>query len=214
MMMGGGGMRGGMGGGGWRGGGGSWGGGGFRGGGFRGGGFRGGFVNRGFVGRGFNRTVVVGGFGWPGWGWGWGWGWPGWGWGWPASSGFSGCDPYYGCPGGYVDPGYGSVGYGQPSAAYSQPAAPPVVVNQSFGATDAALGQPGQASASFYRSPDYFLIAFNDHTIRAAVNYHVESDTLIWTTREGQTMKAPLSSVDIRFSQQINRDRRVDFRLP
>jgi hypothetical protein len=88
------------------------------------------------------------------------------------------------------------------------------VVNQSFGATDAALGQPGQPVASFYRPTDYYLIAFNDHTIRAAVNYRVEADTIVWTTREGETMKAPLSSVDVRFSQQINRDRRVDFRLP
>ncbi|HLH42238.1 MAG TPA: hypothetical protein VKV74_04570 [Bryobacteraceae bacterium] len=202
MMMGGGGLRGG----------GGFGGGGFRGG-FAGGGFRGGFVNRGFFNRGFGSTVFIGGWPW------WGWGWPSWGWGgWPIYvGGYPGCDPYWGCPGGYVDPGYASVaGYPQqqPPVTYAQPPAPPVVINQSFGATDAALGQPGQVSASFYRTPDYYLIAFNDHTIRAAVNYSVAADTIIWTTREGQTMKAPLSSVDVRFSQQINRDRRVDFRLP
>jgi hypothetical protein len=89
-----------------------------------------------------------------------------------------------------------------------------VVINQSFGATDAALGQPGQPVASFYRPSDYYLIAFNDHTIRAATSYNVVGDTIMWIGRDGQQMKAPLSSVDVQFSLQINRDRRVDFRLP
>ena len=224
--FGGGGFRGGgmMGGGGFRGGG-MMGGGGFRGGGFGGGGFRGGFGGfRGGFNRGFNRTIVVGGFGWPGWGWGWGgWGWPGWGWGWggwgggwPVAGGYSGCDPYWGCPGGYIDPGYAGVaGYPQqPPVAYGQPSAPPVVLNQSFGATDAALGQPGQPVASFYRPADYYLIAFNDHTIRAALNYQWAADTLIFTARDGQTVKAPMSMIDLRFTQQLNRDRHVDFKLP
>jgi hypothetical protein len=35
-----------------------------------------------------------------------------------------------------------------------------------------------------------------------------------WATREGQQLTDPLSSVDRRFSEQINRDRNVEFRLP
>jgi hypothetical protein len=58
------------------------------------------------------------------------------------------------------------------------------------------------------------LIAFTDHTIRAAISYRVDGDTIRWTTREHEEMQAPLASVDRRFSEQINRDRRVDFRLP
>jgi hypothetical protein len=58
------------------------------------------------------------------------------------------------------------------------------------------------------------LIAFNDHTIQAATAYKVEGDQIRWITREGQEMQAPLSSVDIRFSKQINRDRNVDFQIP
>jgi hypothetical protein len=58
------------------------------------------------------------------------------------------------------------------------------------------------------------LIAFTDHTIRAAVSYTVEGDQIRYTTREHEERTAPLSSVDVRFSEQINRDRRVEFRLP
>jgi hypothetical protein len=127
--------------------------------------------------------------------------------------GYGGCDPYYGCyygTTGYsggtyaADPGYGYVSSGYGSA----PPAPPVVVNQTIGTAAAP-----QSSDSFYRNPDYYLIAFSDHTIRAAASYRVDGGEIYWTSREGQQMQAPLSSVDRRFSEQINRDRRVAFPL-
>jgi len=68
--------------------------------------------------------------------------------------------------------------------------------------------QPSSGNQGFY------LIAFNDHTIQAATAYKVEGDQIRWITREGQEMQAPLASVDIRYSQQINRERHVDFRIP
>ena len=125
---------------------------------------------------------------------------------------------YYGAPyydngyydNGYYDNGYygGNVGY-VPQAQYTQPA-PPTVINQNIGAPTSA----GTSSGSFYRAADYYLIAFNDHTIRAALSYTVEGDQIRYTTREHEEKTAPLSSVDVRFSEQINRDRRVEFRLP
>ncbi len=72
---------------------------------------------------------------------------------------------------------------------------------------------PGQQQ-SFYRTPDFYLIAFTDHTIQAAIAFHVEGDQIYWTTREHVDMHAPLSSVDRSFSAQINRDRRIEFKLP
>ncbi len=54
----------------------------------------------------------------------------------------------------------------------------------------------------------------NDHTIVAAIEYHVEGDQLYYTTREHEQRHVPLSSVDRRFTEQINRDRRVEVRLP
>ena len=61
--------------------------------------------------------------------------------------------------------------------------------------------------------PDFYLIAFTDHTIQAVLDFRVEGDTLYYTTREQVQRQAPLSSVDRRFSEQINRDRHVQIRL-
>jgi hypothetical protein len=119
-------------------------------------------------------------------------------------------DPsYYGAP--YYDNGYYDNGYYNNNVGYAPPAQPaaPTVINQAIG-TPTTGGQQG----SFYRAADYYLIAFTDHTIRAAVSYTVEGDQIRYTTREHEERTAPLSSVDVRFSEQINRDRRVEFRLP
>jgi hypothetical protein len=116
-------------------------------------------------------------------------------------------DPYaYGAP--YYDSGYygGNIAY-TPQAPPEPPRAP-TVINQNIGGTTAGT------SGSFYRAADYYRIAFNDHTIRAAVSYTVEGDQIRYTTREHEEKTAPLSSVDVVFSEQINRDRRVEFRLP
>jgi hypothetical protein len=189
------------GGGGFRGGGGAVGGGGFRGG--YGGGFRGGYG--GYYGRGF-----YGGFGI---GLGLGWGWPyygynpyyAYGYGYPYDYGY----PDYSA---YPDSGpaydygnnYGYVSGGAPQA----PQSPPVVI-QNY----APPANPGQQQG-FYRAPDYYLIAFTDHTIQAAIAFHVQGDQIFWTTREHVDKQAPLSTVDRSFSAQINRDRRVQFNVP
>ncbi len=59
-----------------------------------------------------------------------------------------------------------------------------------------------------------YLIAFKDHVIRAATGYFVEGTTLYYTTPQGTREQAPLDSVDAGFSQQLNRERNVEFRLP
>jgi hypothetical protein len=111
-------------------------------------------------------------------------------------------DPY-----GYYDPGYyaGAYGYagGYDGYAGYPVAAAPTVINQSIAAPP----------EGYYRAADYYLIAFNDHTIQAAISFTVVGDTLRFITRQNEQKMAPLSSVDVRFSEQINRDRRVDFRL-
>jgi hypothetical protein len=216
----GGGFRGGTGGGSFRGGG--IGVSGFHGGGFTGGGFRGtGFRGTGFRGTGFrggrsffggSRVYFgVGGY-----------------WGWPYAYGAYApyypyyYDPYaygyYGYPSSYsypYDDYYGSYNYpyspdyGYISApSYQQPSAP-VVINNTV-----PSAPPGAVGDSFYRTPDFYLIAFTDHTIQAAISFHVEGNEILWTTREHEERRAPLSTVDRRFSEQINRDRRVEFRLP
>jgi hypothetical protein len=181
------GPRGGGGGGSRGGGGGGYrgGGGGFRGGGSYGGGFRGGYG--GYYG-GF-RGGYYGGYGFRGYGFG-----LGFGYGYPYYYGAGYYDPYY------YDPYY----YAAPAATYVQPAAP---------VTYAAA--PAATPAPYYRQADYFLIAFTDHTIRAAQSFQVVGDQLEWTPKEGGAVqRASLASVDKRFSEQINRDRRVKFALP
>jgi hypothetical protein len=113
-------------------------------------------------------------------------------------------DPYYYDPYSYGGSTYGSVGYAAP--------AQPVVIEQNIGGQrPAPASQPGE---SFYRTPDFYLIAFTDNIIRAALSYHIEGETIHWTSREHEEMSAPLATVDRRFSERINRDRQVEFRLP
>ena len=200
-----GGFRGGFSGGGFRGG--------FSGGGFHSpgiGGFRGGFAGRGF--RSGSRVVFgFGGWGYPYYGFGYGWGYPyyGYGWSYPYPYGYYSYpysyDPYYYDP--YSSYGYVSQPYyGAPAPTYAAPAA--AVEGQSY-------QQPATNSGNqyFYRAPDFYLIAFTDNTIQTAVSFYAEGDTLHWTTREHEEKQAPLSSVDRRFSEQLNRDRRVEFKL-
>jgi hypothetical protein len=179
------------------------GGGGYRGGGNFGGGYRGGYggYRGGYWGgyRGYGGSRYFFGFGYPYSYWGY---------------------PYWGYPYGGYPYGYGASYYGYPYDSYPydygyttspgyvsapQPS-PPVVVEQNI--------QPGGSGGSFYRQADFYLIAFNDHTIQAAVSFRVEGDEIVWVTREREERRAPLASVDRRFSEQINRDRRVEFRLP
>jgi hypothetical protein len=193
---GGGGSRGGGGGGarmgggtGFRGGGGA-----FRGGGgvFRGGGGR--FIGGRFYG-GFGLGFGLGyyGFGWPYYGGYYGYGYPYY-------------DPYYSDPYYYSNP-YSYSPCVSTTGPVQQPSQPVVVQQYS-------TPQAGQPALSYYQAADFYLIAFNDHTIRAALSYSIQGDKIHWTSREHEEKDAPLSSVDRRFSEQINRDRRVEFRLP
>jgi hypothetical protein len=59
-----------------------------------------------------------------------------------------------------------------------------------------------------------YLIAFRDHTIRAAAAYWVEGDTLHYITQEHEQKQAALGTVDRDLSGQLNRERRVAFSLP
>jgi len=59
-----------------------------------------------------------------------------------------------------------------------------------------------------------YLIAFKDHIIRAAVAYSVEGAALYYTTTQGTREQAPLDSIDAALSEQLNRERNVESRLP
>jgi hypothetical protein len=168
------------------------GGGGFRGGG--GGGFRGG---GGYAAGGFRGGY--GGF--RGYGFGYGYG---------LGFGFGYGYPYY--YGGYYAPYYADPYY---YAAPAYPAYAPAVTYAAPAATYAAPAAPAAAATTYYRPADFYLIAFTDHNIRAVQSFQVVGDQIEFTPREGGAVQsAPLASVDRRFSEQINRDRRVKFALP
>jgi hypothetical protein len=206
-------MRGG--GGGFRGGGFVGGGGGFRSGFVGGGGFRGGFVspgfrsNFGFVNRPFffprnrfffprNRFFFAAGFGLP--------------------------FPSYGYPSyPYVDGGYPAYPPAQYDYGYSR--SPQVVIYQSDPAPPVPASGPSQTVRPEVREyPDtssqandkpIYLIAFkNQDNIRAAEAYWVTGGTLHYVTLQDEQRLAPLDSVDRTLTYRLNRERRVDFRLP
>jgi len=132
----------------------------------------------------------------------------------------------------YDDYGYSSSSYPaysypvyQPSpnvnVVYAPPAqaqAPTTVYVERPNSLTREYDQYGQQSnrpmaATDSASPLY-LIAFRDHTIRAAAAYWVEGDTLHYITQEHEQKQAALGTVDRDLSGQLNRERRVAFSLP
>jgi hypothetical protein len=59
-----------------------------------------------------------------------------------------------------------------------------------------------------------YLIAFDDHTIRTAISYRVDGNTLNYSTPEREEKQVPLNTVDRALSGQLNRERQVPFELP
>ena len=63
--------------------------------------------------------------------------------------------------------------------------------------------------------PTVYLIAMKDHTIFPAVAYWVEGDVLNYVTAQGTSVnRVSLGLVDRDFSQQLNDQRSVPFKLP
>ena len=159
----------------------------------------GGFHGRGGFHSGFNREFNTFGLGGIGSG----------NWGYPWYSGY----PYYG-----YYPSYSYIYpydyyYSYPPYNYDQ--SPIVVQNDDYSPQTApsALIQTYPFTSTTSKDTLY-LIAFQDHRIVAAVAYWVEGDTLHYVTRQNEQTMIPLSSVDRTLTEQLNRDRRVDFRLP
>jgi hypothetical protein len=177
--------------------------GGFRGGGI--GGLRGGFGYGGYGYGGF-----YGGFyGYPYW--------PGWGFGysyWPGYYDY-GYYPYTYDPNVYYpysyDPSpnttviYPAPAQAAPGAASTERANPVVRQYDEYGQEIKSSTSGGAA---------IYLLAFSDHSIRAAAAYWVDGKTLHYVTLQKELREAPLDTVDRDFSQQLNRERHVPFSLP
>jgi hypothetical protein len=193
---------------------------GFRGGGsvFRGGfgGFRGGFG--GF--RGF-RGFYGGGY-WPYYGFGYSSYWPGY-WGGYYDYGYD-TYPSYGYPSSYSYPAYqpsSNVTVVYPQSAQTAPnyverANPNMRQYDEYGQEiRQPAGNYGSAGTSTGGSGSpLYLIAFRDHSIRAAAAYWVDGNTLHYVTSQHEERQAPLDTIDRDFSLQLNRERHVQFSLP
>jgi len=199
-----------------------------------GGGIGGGGIGGGGIGHGGAVGGGFGGFG--GYGRGFGYGGFGYG-GLYGGFGYGGYWPYYGLGYGYWPDYYPYPAYPYAAPAYSyEPAVnsstPAVVYPRTYAAQpvmheydqygqevkpadggNAGAVSSAPASSSGSGSPVY-LIAFQDHSIQAAVAYWLDGKTLHYVTLQHAEKQAPLDTVDRSFSQQLNSARRVQFQLP
>jgi hypothetical protein len=156
---------------------------------------------------------------------------------WPYSYYGLGFGLGYGYYGGYW-PSYGyydaswypwDSGYYPGYYTYSQPASPPVVVIQQDAPAPARIIErrgvqrnsdedsdtslESVAPSRPYKPPIY-KIAFTDHKMVSALAYWVKDGVLHYVTVDHAMKEAPLASIDRRFTEQINRDQGLSFRLP
>jgi hypothetical protein len=141
--------------------------------------------------------------------------------------------PVYG--GGYYGNGYYGNGYGDPAAPQQPgvtviypPQQTPVIINQvapppvqgqinEYGPGGQPYGprypQPGAEAAQGTDAP-YYLLAFKDHSIYSAVGYWVDGDTLHYLTTGNVHNQASVSLLDRDLTEQLNKGRGLDVKLP
>jgi hypothetical protein len=113
--------------------------------------------------------------------------------------------PSRGYPYAYEAPAYPyAYDYGNSRARVS----PPIVIE------NYSAEAPRSETNPSYGQADYHLIAFNDDTIRAAVSFWLEGDEIHSISPEHEQKRAPLLCVDRQFSEQINRERHDEMKLP
>ncbi len=128
-----------------------------------------------------------------------------------------GVSPYYYNDWNYTDPSAGSYYpaptyssvYVPPAPTYAEPVPPPVGYRAESGGRD-EFGQRREPSGE----PVTYLIAFRGNTVESCVAYWVEGRTLHYVTRDHAMREAPLETLDREYSEKINRERHVAFRLP
>ncbi len=114
------------------------------------------------------------------------------------------------------------------------PPQPPVVINQSFAPAQPSIQEvappdSGVSNIKVYQAPTrspeemadaaaqsapYYLIAFKDHSIYSAVAYWIDGDTLHYFTSGNNHNQVSMSLVDRELTERLNRERKVDVRLP
>ncbi len=186
-------------------------------------GFHNGFVNPLFAARAFQHAAFFNpgfgfGFGFNDGFWGGGLGFGGWG-GYPIyAGGLYANDPFYNYPYYPAEPNITVIGApAQPAPpvviqSYVPAPAPPQPVHSSI--KEYEPGEPPREVARGTSGSEIYLLALKDGVIRAALAYWVEGDTLHYVGTDRKNHQVALTSVNRDFSAQLNRERRVPFRLP
>ncbi|MSV30406.1 MAG: hypothetical protein EXQ52_16935 [Bryobacterales bacterium] len=131
----------------------------------------------------------------------------------------------YGGFGGYYEQPTPNVTVIAPPQMYSPAPAAPVIINQYFSNGAAPRQSTGSELGRLYEAPRNpvvestgdaqrsFLVAFKDHAVYSALAYWVEGDTLHYVTPKGAHNQASLDLIDREFTDKLNRERNVEFRL-
>lgn len=135
----------------------------------------------------------------------------------------------YAAPYGAPPPAAG--GYYDPSLAGPPPSQQPVIINQYFSGPPAAqqpygpspYAQPPNAPETNNTSAapgdtlgtpqTYYLIAYKNHAIYAALAYWVEDKTLHYVTTQNTHNQASMDLIDLTLTKSLNQDRQVPFTI-
>jgi hypothetical protein len=129
--------------------------------------------------------------------------------------------PSYGTPYGVVPPG-GSAYY-DTAPAGAPGSQQPVIINQYFGAPGSQpVNAPEPNTTSNTQGPgdlagspqNYYLIAYKNHAVYAALAYWVEDKTLHYVTTQNTHNQASLDLIDITRTKSLNRGQEVPFSIP
>jgi hypothetical protein len=126
--------------------------------------------------------------------------------------------------GGAYTPSYGAAPLA-PQDAYAPPAPQqPVVINQYFGAQPLPPPQGNEpeqifdaqsAQGNVIGTPqNYYLIAYQNHAVYAALAYWFEGKTLHYVTTQNTHNQASLDLIDVPLTKSLNQSREVPFTLP
>ncbi len=111
------------------------------------------------------------------------------------------------------------------SQMYNPAPAAPVVINQYFSNAPSPRQNANAELGRMYEAPRNavvestsnaqrsFLVAFKDHAVYSAMAYWVEGDTLHYVTPNGVHNQASLDLIDREFTDKLNRERNVEFKL-
>jgi hypothetical protein len=130
----------------------------------------------------------------------------------------------------YFDNLYDQGPYGASAPQQAEPpdSRQPVIINQYFGAPAPPEAEPRNPppadpnqNTTTTRAPgdaigdpqNYYLIAYKNHAVYAALAYWLEDKTLHYVTTQNTHNQASLDLIDLTLTRSLNQDRQVPFTL-